>query len=64
TSKVPSAKSGNNRLGGDDFDQRIVDWVVEEFRKETTVDLSKDLLQPNQRFFGQNHLHQVYCFLM
>ncbi|MGI6210898.1 MAG: molecular chaperone DnaK, partial [Bacilli bacterium] len=34
--------SGNNRLGGDDFDQRIVDWVVEEFRKETTVDLSKD----------------------
>jgi len=34
--------SGNNRLGGDDFDQRIVDWLVEEFRKETGVDLSKD----------------------
>lgn len=34
--------SGDNRLGGDDFDQRIVDWLVEEFRKETSVDLSKD----------------------
>ncbi len=34
--------SGNNHLGGDDFDQRIVDWLVEEFRKETGVDLSKD----------------------
>lgn len=36
------ATSGNNKLGGDDFDQRIMDWMVEEFRKETGVDLSKD----------------------
>jgi len=34
--------SGNNHLGGDDFDQRVVDWLVEEFKKETSVDLSKD----------------------
>lgn len=34
--------SGDNHLGGDDFDQRIVDWLVEEFKKETGVDLSKD----------------------
>jgi molecular chaperone DnaK len=36
------ATSGNNRLGGDDFDQRIMDWMVEEFRKESGLDLSKD----------------------
>ncbi|MFA5067770.1 MAG: molecular chaperone DnaK [Candidatus Izemoplasmatales bacterium] len=34
--------SGDNHLGGDDFDQRIVEWLAEEFRKETGVDLSKD----------------------
>ncbi|MGQ9556423.1 MAG: molecular chaperone DnaK [Desulfurispora sp.] len=36
------ATSGNNRLGGDDFDQRIIDWMVSEFKKETGIDLSKD----------------------
>ena len=34
--------SGNNHLGGDDFDQRIMDYLVEEFKKENGVDLSKD----------------------
>ena len=34
--------SGDNHLGGDDFDQRITDWLVDEFKKETSVDLSKD----------------------
>jgi molecular chaperone DnaK len=34
--------SGNNRLGGDDFDQRITDYLVQEFKKENGVDLSKD----------------------
>ena len=34
--------SGDNHLGGDDFDQRIVDWLVSEFKKEQSVDLSKD----------------------
>ena len=36
------ATSGNNRLGGDDYDQRIIDWMVEEFKKESGLDLSKD----------------------
>ncbi len=36
------ATSGNNRLGGDDFDQRIVDYVAEEFRKDQGIDLRKD----------------------
>ncbi len=36
------ATSGNNHLGGDDFDQRVVDWVAEEFRKEHGIDLRKD----------------------
>jgi len=34
--------AGNNRLGGDDFDQKIMDYLVAEFKKETAVDLSKD----------------------
>lgn len=36
------ATSGNNRLGGDDFDQRIIDYLVVEFKKQTGIDLSKD----------------------
>ena len=36
------ATSGNNRLGGDDFDQRIVNWMIEEFKKQNGVDLQKD----------------------
>ena len=36
------ATAGNNRLGGDDFDQRIIDWIVAEFKKEQGVDLSGD----------------------
>jgi len=34
--------NGNTHLGGDDFDQRIIDWLVEEFKKEHGIDLSKD----------------------
>ena len=34
--------SGNNKLGGDDFDDRIIDYLVKEFKKENSVDLSKD----------------------
>ena len=36
------ATAGNNRLGGDDFDQRIIDWLVQGFKAEQGVDLSKD----------------------
>ena len=36
------ATAGNNRLGGDDFDKRVIDWMIAEFKKDTGVDLSKD----------------------
>jgi molecular chaperone DnaK len=36
------ATSGNNRLGGDDFDQRIIDYIADEFQKEHGIDLRKD----------------------
>ena len=36
------ATAGNNRLGGDDFDQCVVDYLLKEFKKETRVDLRKD----------------------
>ena len=36
------ATAGNNRLGGDDFDERIVNWMVSEFRKDQGVDLTGD----------------------
>ncbi len=36
------ATRGNNRLGGDDFDQRVIDYIAEEFKKEHGVDLRAD----------------------
>ncbi|MDY2856911.1 MAG: molecular chaperone DnaK [Oscillospiraceae bacterium] len=36
------ATAGNNRLGGDDFDKRIIDWMVSSFKAETGVDLTND----------------------
>ena len=36
--------NGNTRLGGDDFDQRIIDLLVDEFKKSNDIDLSKDKL--------------------
>ena len=37
------ATAGNNRLGGDDFDQRVIDWMIKSFKAETGVDLGKDM---------------------
>lgn len=34
--------NGNTHLGGDDFDQRVMDWILEEFKKEHGIDLSQD----------------------
>ena len=34
--------NGDTHLGGDDFDQRVIDWLVTEFKKDQTIDLSKD----------------------
>ena len=36
------ATAGNNLLGGDDFDQRVIDWIVQSFRVESGIDLSGD----------------------
>ncbi len=36
------ATSGNNHLGGDDFDKKIIDWLADEFKKETGIDLRND----------------------
>ena len=36
------ATAGNNKLGGDDFDQRIIDWMAEQFKKENGIDLRND----------------------
>ncbi len=37
------ATSGDNKLGGDDFDKNVIDWIVKEFKKSSGIDLSKDL---------------------
>ena len=36
------ATNGDNSLGGDDFDKKIIDWLVDEFRKQNNIDLSQD----------------------
>ena len=36
------ATSGNNHLGGDNFDKKVIDWLAEEFKKETGIDLRND----------------------
>lgn len=36
------ATSGNNHLGGDDFDKKIIDWAIQEFKAQTSIDLSGD----------------------
>jgi len=36
------ATAGNNRLGGDDFDKRVMDWIISEFKKTSGIDLSGD----------------------
>ena len=36
------ATAGNNRLGGDDFDKKVMDWIVSEFKKTNGIDLSND----------------------
>lgn len=38
------ATDGDTHLGGDDFDQRIIKWIIDEFKKESGVDVSKDTL--------------------
>ena len=37
------ATSGNNKLGGDDFDHRVVKWITDEYKKNSGIDLTKDM---------------------
>ncbi len=37
------ATSGNNKLGGDDFDQKVVEWITNEYKKTSGIDLTKDM---------------------
>jgi molecular chaperone DnaK len=38
------ATNGDTHLGGDDFDQRVIDWLIDEFRKDQGIDLAKDAM--------------------
>jgi molecular chaperone DnaK len=38
------ATNGDTRLGGDDFDQKIINWILDEFKKDQGIDLTKDIL--------------------
>ncbi len=49
------ATAGNNRLGGDDFDQKIVDWMIAEFKKAEGVDLAADKTPT-----GQTAIQRLY----
>src|SRR5438445_571992 len=40
--QVVKASNGDTHLGGDNLDQRIIDWIISEFRKSDTIDLGKD----------------------
>ena len=54
------ATAGNNRLGGDDFDQRIIDWMVSEFKTSEGIDLSNDKMAMQKRLkssFRQQQQH-------
>ena len=41
------ATAGNNKLGGDDFDQRVINYLVDEFKKDQGIDLRGDKWQCN-----------------
>ena len=54
--------AGNNRLGGDDFDQKITDYMIAEFKKQEGVDLSTDKMAL-QRFAWLFTCQTFYFFL-
>lgn len=54
------ATSGNNRLGGDDFDERIVNWMIEEYKKQSGIDLQKDkMAQQRLREAAEKAKHEL-----
>ncbi len=62
------ASSGDNQLGGKDFDQKIMDWLIGEFQKKHEIDLTKDKFamvklkeaaEQCKKALSQNHSHQI-----
>ena len=53
------ATSGNNRLGGDDFDDRIIQYLVDEFKKSNGVDLSKDKMARQRLKEAEKAKHEL-----
>jgi molecular chaperone DnaK len=47
--------NGDTFLGGEDFDYRIINWLAEEFKKETSIDLKNDKNQQQILFFVNLH---------
>ncbi|MDH5466288.1 MAG: molecular chaperone DnaK [Candidatus Aminicenantes bacterium] len=58
------ATNGNSYLGGEDFDNRIVDWIMEEFKKENNVDLSKNKLARQRIKEAAERAKQALSFSM
>ena len=58
------ATNGNSYLGGEDFDNRIVDWIIEEFKKENNVDLSKNKLARQRIKEAAERAKQALSFSM
>ena len=56
--------SGNNKLGGDDFDNRIIDYLVAEFKKENGVDLSQDKMAMQRLKEVAEKLRKIYQELL
>src|SRR3712207_6876146 len=55
------ATSGNNHLGGDDFDAKVVEWMVSEFKKSEGIDLSKDRKSTRLNSSHANISYAVFC---
>jgi len=58
------ATNGNSYLGGEDFDNRIVDWIIEEFKKENNINLSKNKLARQRIKEAAERAKQALSFSM
>lgn len=58
------ATAGDNKLGGDDFDKKIIDYLVEEFKKEHGIDLSKDKMAMQRLKDAAEKAKKIYLALL
>ena len=56
--------SGNNKLGGDDFDDRVIDYIVEDIEKEHGINLAKDKMAMQRIKMKQKKLRKLYLQLL